>query len=464
MVNLRLLLADPDSSFRTNAQHALARQGYTILPAATAADALGTLEKEPVDVLVADVGLAQSDSVDLLRAARSRSPSLPVILLAEPRALAAAAAGVRRGAFDYVLKPVYDFSRLSLLVDRAAARPTIAPVQQQDENRIVEHRVADSASGRFLAAAVAGEDVNQLLSLYALELSQLAHAPQVIVLRTGENAQFQVVASHGYVDRAEAARVYAASGCEDLAWRVLQAREPIWDNAGQALQGQSEVKGLLGLPLTYGGRGLGVGLALTALTRLETDEATMDAVRILTQEASLAVEVSRSRELADQRNAFDPVTGLLTSAHFFELAEREFRRCWRFGEPLGVMELDVDDFRRVPLLLGPRGGDEVMQQVACAVRPRVRSIDLVGRLDQDKVGIIVLKGTRETTPTVGERLRRGVAEIELATPEGPWQVTASIGIATYPREQCASVHDLFALAAQATRAAKRAGRNRVVSV
>ena len=102
--------------------------------------------------------------------------------------------------------------------------------------------------------------------------------------------------------------------------------------------------------------------------------------------------------------------------------------------------------------------------VALAVAPRVRSIDLLGRIDGDQLGIVVLKGTRETGPRIAERLRLAVAEIEVDTPDGPWQVTASVGVATYPREQCASIHDLFGLAGQAVRIAKRAGRNRVVAV
>ncbi len=218
------------------------------------------------------------------------------------------------------------------------------------------------------------------------------------------------------------------------------------------------------MPLLYDGRVLGVTLIPVTGPHEQVTAAGLKEIKNLSQQASVLVELARVRDLAERRNPSDRVTGLLTRTHFFELADREFRRSWRFGEPIGALEVDVDDFSKIQLLLGPHSGDEVMQQIARAVRPRLRSIDLVGRLDMDKLGILVLMASRETVVSVAERLRRSIAEIELPGPEETWQVTASIGVATYPREQCASVHDLFALAAQATRAAKRAGRNRVVGV
>jgi diguanylate cyclase (GGDEF)-like protein len=225
-----------------------------------------------------------------------------------------------------------------------------------------------------------------------------------------------------------------------------------------------EAHEMLGLPLSYANQVKGVALAFAVAPRETFQPAVLDSLRRLTQQASLTVELANARTLAELRNPFDATTGLLSRERFFELADREFRRSWRFGEPLAVVELDVDDFTKLQRLLGPGSGEQVIQQVAGAVHPRLRSVDLLGRLDTDKLGAVVVLGTREQTTKIAERLRRAVAEIELVTPDGPWQVTASLGFATYPREQCASIHDLFALASQATVAAKRAGRNRVVGV
>ncbi len=467
MANLHVLLADSDSTFRNSAQRALTRQGYFVVPAATSSDALSRLESDDIDVIVADVALPPRDGLELLHAAKTHAPPPPVILLTDARTIATAATGVRQGAFDYLIKPFDDFTRLAVLIDRVAGKPPAPELPAAvDAGSASVSTPGEEASSRFLATAATGQELEAMLGVYAAELAQLTHAPQTVVLLVQENAQLRLATSHGYVDRAEAARAYVNAGGEDFAWRVVEARDLIWEMAGASgIAGSSrEPLEMLGLPLLYANRVQGVALAF-ALAPRETFQPTLvDALWRLTQQASLAVELSHLRVLAAQRNSFDATTGLLNREHFFELADREFRRSWRFGEPIAVVELHVDDFTRLTQLLGPGSSEEVMQQVAAAVHPRLRSIDLLGRLDTDKLGALVVMGTREQTPKIAERLRRAVAEIELVTPEGPWQVTASLGVATYPREQCASIHDLFTLAGQATQAAKRAGRNRVVSV
>ena len=465
MANLRVLLADSDTAFRNSAQRALTRQGYFVIPAASSSDALAHLENDYIDVVVTDVVLPPRDGLELLQATRVHSPAPPVILLTDARTIGVAATGVRQGAFDYLIKPFEDFTRLAVLIDRVAGRSPVEPPPAQAEPP-PGPALGEQACARFLSAAAAGQDLNSLLNLYVAEVSRLAHAPQTVVLLMLENAQLQYMTSHGYVDRTEAMHAYAEAGGEDLAWRVVEMRDLLWDLSAPVpnYQGEREPQEMLGLPLIYGDQTLGVAIAFTTSPRDTFPPALLDALRRLTQEASMAVELTRARTLAERRNPSDVVTGLLTREHFFELADREFRRSWRFGEPIGALQLDVDHFSKIQQMLGISGGHEVMQQIATAVRPYVRSIDLVGRLEVDELGVLVLMGTREHAQQIAERLRRAVAEIELVTPEGPWQVTVSIGFTTYPREQCASVHDLFALAAQATRAAKRAGRNRVVGV
>ncbi|MGB8645743.1 MAG: diguanylate cyclase [Anaerolineae bacterium] len=465
MANLHILLAEGDNGFRASAQRTLTRQGYFVIPVSTAEEALKALQNEPVDVVVADVALMSPDDLELVRAAQARSPAPPVLLTANPDRIATAANGVRQGAADYVLKPIDDFTRLVGLIERVAGSsvPAIAPAVAAAS--APESGVAEAASTRFLTATTLGQDLYQLLSLYVAELAQLARAPRVLTALYQENGQLQVGAAFGYVDRAEATRALGLAVMEEFAWRVIEGREALWQSANLGHNDQpSSAQEMLGFPLLYGGHVLGVTLIPATLPRSQMPAAVLDGIKHLTQQASLVVELAHVRELAERRNPSDRVTGLLARTHFFELTDREFRRSWRFGEPIGALEVDVDDFSKIQLLLGPHSGDDVMQQIARSVRPRLRSIDLVGRLDVDKLGILVLMASRETVMSVAERLRRAIAEIELPTPEETWQVTASIGVATYPREQCASVHDLFALAAQATRAAKRAGRNRVVGV
>ncbi len=496
MPNPRILLADSDTSFRTNASGALRAQGYVVIPAENNSEAIALLDKESPDLVLADVALPPRDGLELLHRARAKQPPPPVILLAEPRNVVAATAGVRQGATEFMIKPADDLNRLVVTVERVLSRrdssgikaidtgqaptfsaPPVAPAVPRTTGTATTLAAGASTPGAgpqwaepsvgsaLLDAAMAGRELNVLLSLASEEIAALVHALRTVILLLQENGQLELMGSQGYLDRTDAARSYVAAGGEEFAWRVVDTGGIQSDQTAPiSLQGETpQVYSMLGLPLQYSDRILGAVIAIRAAEE-EGTGAGSAALQELLQITSLCIELQKMQGLAAQRNPIDRLTGLLNREHFFEQGDREFRRSWRFGEPIGALELDLDDFTRLQQLLGPDGSDQVMQLVAQAVRPIVRSVDIVGRLDTDRIGIVVLKGTRDNSLRVAERLRRAIAEIELATPEGTWQVTASIGLASYPREQCVSIHDLFAIASQATRAAKRSGRNRVVAI
>lgn len=466
MANVRVLLADSDSSFRTIAQRALTRQGYLVIPADSGAGALSLVESENVDLVVTDVGEPQFDGLEVLQAAKAKFPSLPVILLAEPDSIESAKSGVTQGAAGYVAKPVDDLSALVDLVGKVSS--DLPPRSSERAGYEPLARTVDPGdlADRFLEAVAAGRDLDHLLSLYLEEMAQLASASQAVVLLSHSDGQLHLTAVHGFTDRTEAGRAFVKAGGEEFAYQVAAASGLIDETARPPDEAQDGIaaRELIGLPLVYAHDVLGTAIIFSKSPVSMLSDSTAADMHRLTQQAALAVELSLVRGLADRRNPTDAVTGLYNREHFFELAEREFRRSWRFGERIAAIQLDVDEFGKLSSLVGSNEGDELIRQVARAVHTHVRNIDVVGRLDADKFGVLVLNAHKEYGMEVAERLRREVAEIEVPTSEGTWQVTASLGVATYPREQCASVHDLFGLSAQATRAAKRAGHNRVVGV
>lgn len=465
MANLRVLLADSNSSFRTTAQRALTRQGYLVIPASDGEDALALLGDDEIDIVVADVELPTKSGLVLLEAAKSKSATTPVILLAEPSAVDEAVTGVREGASAYLVKPIDDLDRLLELVEKAAGKAPSTPSGLAEQVIPKDSSIDQLPNVMLLNATVSGQDLNQLLSLYARELAQIALSPQSIVLLAHSDGQLHIAAAHGFGDRAEAGRAFVQAGGEEFAYSVAATHDLV-ERPGPAAEkgeGSSPLR-MVGLPLLFGNEALGVSVVFANASAGNWEESAFEKMRTLTRQASLAVELARVRGLADSRNPTDKVTGLLNREHFFELADREFRRSWRFAERIAGVQLDVDEFARLNLMLGADETDEIMKQVARSVHVHVRNIDIVGRLDADKLGLLLLNATRESAMGIAERLRRSVAEIELNTRDGTWQVTASVGVAAYPREQCASIHDLFGLAAQAARAAIRAGHNRVVSV
>jgi diguanylate cyclase (GGDEF)-like protein len=167
--------------------------------------------------------------------------------------------------------------------------------------------------------------------------------------------------------------------------------------------------------------------------------------------------LDREHELATT----DPLTGLLNrrglEARVAELVARAARR----GVMLGVIVADVDHFKRVNDLHGHLVGDEVLRQVAQAVKGCVRADDLVVRLGGEEFAVVLVLDPPELTE-VGKRILR-----EVPRRCTPIEVTMSVGLAwdtPAVGDEQAAVNEVWALVDQADDLmfdAKRAGRNRM---
>jgi diguanylate cyclase (GGDEF)-like protein len=176
---------------------------------------------------------------------------------------------------------------------------------------------------------------------------------------------------------------------------------------------------------------------------------------------TLARMLTRLHQRVQEQAVTDPLTGLWNRRHMAQTLEREVARSLRFGHPISLIILDVDDFKQINDREGHLQGDMVLEAVAQVVLDGTRSIDVAARYGGDELAVVLVETDREGALILGERLADRMRSTQVPLREGePMAVTISLGVATIPD----SAHDLDSLVDAADRAllrAKRAGKNQI---
>jgi diguanylate cyclase (GGDEF)-like protein len=160
----------------------------------------------------------------------------------------------------------------------------------------------------------------------------------------------------------------------------------------------------------------------------------------------------------------DALTGLPNRREFMRRLEEEQSRVQRAPQQGAcVLLLDVDHFKRINDEYGHAAGDQVLQQLADRMNAGRRKIDMLGRIGGEEFAILLPATTPAAAALTAERLRAWVAEAPMHLPDGvALEVTVSIGLAPLDPADAEGAHAL-SRADQALYAAKRAGRNRVLT-
>jgi diguanylate cyclase (GGDEF)-like protein len=182
----------------------------------------------------------------------------------------------------------------------------------------------------------------------------------------------------------------------------------------------------------------------------------------LAGQAIVSIENASLHETVGRQAVTDELTGLANARAFRSILDREIERSRRFETPLGLVMLDLDDFKQVNDRHGHQQGDEVLASVAAVLREFSRDIDAPARYGGEELAVVLPQTDSEGAALLAERMREAVARLRVPSvgAGGPLRVTASFGVASVP-ESATDREELVAAADAALYRAKRGGKNRV---
>ena len=117
MRKFTVLIVDDEEEFRDLTGKRLKKRGLDVYLAESGQEALETLKKNPVDVVLLDVKMPGMDGIETLRRIRTAHPQVEVVLLTGHASIDSGIEGMKFGAFDYMMKPVELEQLLEKLAD-----------------------------------------------------------------------------------------------------------------------------------------------------------------------------------------------------------------------------------------------------------------------------------------------------------------------------------------------------------
>jgi diguanylate cyclase (GGDEF)-like protein len=207
-----------------------------------------------------------------------------------------------------------------------------------------------------------------------------------------------------------------------------------------------------------------VGLVSVARTGRPFSSADNDLFHYLAGQAAVSIENVDLHETVQRQAVTDGLTGLFNHRRFQEVMTAEVERAKRFEQPLGLVMLDLDDFKDVNDRYGHLQGDQVLREVARVLLDTSREIDEPARYGGEEMAVVLPQTDLDGALEFAERLRDRIEALSVPVLQGSGEVriTASVGAAALPESAEADKDALVQAADAALYRAKRLGKNRVM--
>lgn len=188
---LRVLVVDDDAGMLDAFRDIFVQQGCLVATAGTAEQALGILADRPMGLVVSDVKMPGLSGLDLLQAVQRTQPETPVVLVTGIPSVESAIGGLRRGAYDYLMKPV-SVKALADLVERIRrdAQPGRRPQPACVADDMVRHHVGMEGLFRVTEQAIRGLEPDVFMELVLNAAIRGLQADAAVILQRGEDGTF----------------------------------------------------------------------------------------------------------------------------------------------------------------------------------------------------------------------------------------------------------------------------------
>jgi nitrogen regulation protein NR(I) len=211
MRNPQILVVDDSQPIITLMKEFLQEEGYRVITATSAKDALLLIDKEEPDLVMMDIKLPDMDGLDALIEIKKRDPKLSVIMMTAFGTTQTAIEAMKRGAYDYVAKP-FNNEELRALIKKAL-----------EAGRLMKESVSYQAKKSELTEGVCiiGESP-QMLEIYKT-IGKVADSNATILIRGESGTGKELVARAIYQNSSRKDKPFLAVNCAAIPESLLES-------------------------------------------------------------------------------------------------------------------------------------------------------------------------------------------------------------------------------------------------
>ena len=326
-------------------------------------------------------------------------------------------------------------------------------------------RARATAVARITRMAASRHEPESLLQAVAPELMAASGADRVVLYLKAPRAQVLSAVAWAGTTPEEEEKIgrHNLEPATSLVAALLKGAPVLFQDAENPppvhLHPFAEATSLLIVPLAVRDQLMGAVSLVSTRRFVHFDGPAIEFLGDIAQQVALGVENARLFLALSQMASTDELTQLANRRRFTEALRRELGRARRTGLPLSLVLVDVDQLKKVNDTFGHPAGDAAIRHVAGALREGRRDTDVVARFGGEEFALLLPGTDHPGAVKAAERVR---VRLSTTLVDMVGQVTASMGVATWPQDG-ATEERLVWVADQRLYAAKEGGRNRVTS-
>ncbi len=422
--NPLILTIDDEDQIRNSFRLFLEDHDFDVIEAKNGREGLDIFRHEKPDLVLCDLRMPEMDGLEVLQTIKSESPDTPIVVVSGTGIIGDAIEAIRRGAWNYLLKPIQDLSVLLHAINQELERARLII-----ENRAYQEHLEEEVTRRTAALQKAINDLND--SHIKLRKSEETYRS---IFENLQDIYIEFIANGEILEISPSISQISAFKRSELLGTPMKDLFPLADERDALYQHLEQEGQIRDFEIHLRNKNLKeIPCSLNAsYQRGERDNA--DKICATLRDIT---ERKQAQARIEYLAYYDPLTELPNRRLLLNRLDQNLSRARRYGHFGAMLFLDLDRFKNINDSLGHPIGDELLKQVAERLTSDVRAEDTVSRLGGDEFVFLLSDLGRDATSAaaVAQHKAESIKE-HLAAPfvinENALHITPSIGVALFP--------------------------------